>query len=165
MELFDLNPLLNSQHSRFENLNYVPLNHWTVATHSNQLDCYQISNPQSGCNVSFAIYHNSCHICTWIDKIYQNFEGTAHCNEKSASRLFQIAQIALASNTSASFLTKFWQMSTVLFMGRPSPRGLNNEPHWNFRPKELKPNHTIYSYKMFTYIAKKSSRGGYPSSV
>jgi hypothetical protein len=45
-------------------------------------------------------------------------------------------------------------------MGRPSPRGLNNEPHWNFRPKQLKPNHTIYSYKIFTYIAKKSSKGG-----
>jgi hypothetical protein len=45
-------------------------------------------------------------------------------------------------------------------MGRLSPRGLNNETHWNFKPKQLKPNHTIYNYKIFTYIAKKSRRGG-----
>jgi len=56
-----------------------PLNHWTVAAHSNQLTCYQISNPQSGCHVSFAIYHNSCHVCTWIDKILKALPIAIKC--------------------------------------------------------------------------------------
>jgi hypothetical protein len=37
MELLKVNPLLNSQHSKFQNLNYAPFNHRTIVIHSNQL--------------------------------------------------------------------------------------------------------------------------------
>jgi hypothetical protein len=157
MELFNPSPLLNSQHSRFENLNYTPLNHWTVAAHSNQLTCYQVSNPQSGCHVSFAIYHNSCHICPWIDKILKALTIAIKClHDDYVSGCIDCSCLQHQCKFSDQILADVH----CAVHGRTSPRGLNNETHWNFRPKQLKPNHTIYSYKIFTYIAKKSRRGG-----